>query len=154
MRQTYLTTIGGSPKPEICFLLGRLRWTLLPKKRFGDSLSGTPNLPSERRTLTTRGVTRLDGARGKKQVWRPHVRTWPLSKGNLLLWRKYLWHFFGVSASLQWFAAPIVIRRQGNCVPLVTPLLTTELIAGLICNWRTPRSKTLACSISKETFIT
>jgi len=22
-----------------------------------------------------RGVTRLDGARGKKQVWRPHVRT-------------------------------------------------------------------------------
>jgi len=23
-----------------------------------------------------RGLTRLDGARGKKQVWHPHVRTW------------------------------------------------------------------------------
>jgi len=25
--------------------------------------------------VPTWGVTRLDGARGKKQVWRPHVRT-------------------------------------------------------------------------------
>jgi len=30
---------------------------------------------------TPKGVTRLDGARGKKQVWRPHVRTW------IYLWR-------------------------------------------------------------------
>ena len=33
----------------------------------------------------SRGVTRLDGARGKRQVWRPHIRTWGLSKANLLL---------------------------------------------------------------------
>ena len=26
-------------------------------------------------TDMTMGVTRLDGARGKKQVWRPHVRS-------------------------------------------------------------------------------
>jgi len=38
------------------------------------------------------GVTRLDGAWGKKQVWRPHVRTWGLSEANVLLWKKCLWH--------------------------------------------------------------
>jgi len=35
-----VTAIGGRPKPEICFLPGRLGWTLLPKERYGDSLSG------------------------------------------------------------------------------------------------------------------
>jgi len=32
----YLTTIGGKLKPEFFFLPGRLRWTLLPKERYGD----------------------------------------------------------------------------------------------------------------------
>jgi len=31
-----------------------------------------------------RGVTRLDGARGKKQVWRPHDWNWRLSEANVL----------------------------------------------------------------------
>jgi len=35
-----VTAIGGRPKPEMCFLPGRLRWTLLPKERYGNSLSG------------------------------------------------------------------------------------------------------------------
>jgi len=35
-----VTAIGGKPKPEIYFLPGRLKWALLPKERFGDSLSG------------------------------------------------------------------------------------------------------------------
>jgi len=35
-----MTAIGGRPKPEFCFLLGQLRWTLLPKERCGNSLSG------------------------------------------------------------------------------------------------------------------
>ena len=26
-----MTAVGGRPKPELCFLPGRLRWTLLPK---------------------------------------------------------------------------------------------------------------------------
>ena len=41
-----------------------------------------------------RSVTRLDGAWGKKQVWRPHVRTWRLSEANvgLLFWKNWLWH--------------------------------------------------------------
>ena len=40
------------------------------------------------RAGTTRGVTRLDGARGKKQVWRAHVRTWDISEANVLYWMK------------------------------------------------------------------
>ena len=35
-----MTALGGRPKPELCFLPGRLRWTLLLKKRYGNSLSG------------------------------------------------------------------------------------------------------------------
>jgi len=35
-----VTAIGGRPKPELCFLPGRLRWTLTPKERYGNSLSG------------------------------------------------------------------------------------------------------------------
>ena len=34
-----------------------------------------------------RGVTRLDGAWGKKQIWRTHVRTTGLSKANVLFWK-------------------------------------------------------------------
>jgi len=40
--------------------------------------------------VSRRGVTRWDGARGKKQVWRPRVRNWGLSEANVLYWRKYL----------------------------------------------------------------
>ena len=35
-----MTAIGGRPKPELCFLLERLRWMLLPKERYSNSLSG------------------------------------------------------------------------------------------------------------------
>jgi len=57
------------------------------------------------------GVTRLDVARGNKQVWRPHVRTWALVQANLSYWRKYMWHFWD-------FRRPIVIRRPENCAPV------------------------------------
>ena len=79
---------------------------------------------------TCRGVTRLDGARGKKQVWHPHVRTWGLSKANLLYWRKYLrhcWDFLApvavIPCPLQWFGAPIVIRCPGYCALFEPPSL-------------------------------
>jgi len=65
-----------------------------------------------------RGVTRLDGARGRKPVRRPHDRTRGLSEANLLYLRNYLWHFCDFSTSPYWFGTPIVIRRQGNCAPL------------------------------------
>jgi len=56
-------------------------------------------------TPVTRGVTRLDGARGKKQVWRPHVRTWGFFEANVLYWRKY----FDIVGTFQ--QHPPVIRR-------------------------------------------
>jgi len=34
-----VTSSSGNPMPELCFLPGRLRWTL-PKERFDDSHSG------------------------------------------------------------------------------------------------------------------
>jgi len=33
------TAISGTTTPEICFLPGQLRRTVLPKERYGDSLS-------------------------------------------------------------------------------------------------------------------
>jgi len=39
------------------------------------------------KSIPARSVTRLDGAWGKKQVWRSHVRTWGLSEANVLYWR-------------------------------------------------------------------
>ena len=35
---------------------------------------------------TARGLTSWDGARGKKQVFHPHVWTWGLSEANVLHW--------------------------------------------------------------------
>jgi len=34
------TAISGMPMPEICFLPGQFRRTILPKEHHGDSLSG------------------------------------------------------------------------------------------------------------------
>jgi len=34
-----------------------------------------------------RGVTRLDGAWDKKNVWRPHIRTWGYCEANVLFWK-------------------------------------------------------------------
>ena len=57
-------------------------------------------------------IARLDSARGKKQVWRPQVRTWGLSEANILYWRKYLWECWD-------FSAP---GELCPFYPLVTPL--------------------------------
>jgi len=34
------TAISGMPTPKICFSPGQLKRTILPKKRYSDSLSG------------------------------------------------------------------------------------------------------------------
>jgi len=73
----------------------------------------TVKMVSAKSYCISRGVMRLDGAQGKKQVWRPNVRSWGLSEANVLHWRKYLWHCCTVSAPPQSFSAPIVIRRPG-----------------------------------------
>ena len=43
-----VTAVGGMPKPELCFLPGWLRWTLLPEEHCGNSLScyGSTTQPS------------------------------------------------------------------------------------------------------------
>ena len=48
------TAISGKPAPEICFLPGQFRLTILPKEHHGESVSvnWAPNLPIERRTLS------------------------------------------------------------------------------------------------------
>ena len=58
--------------------------------------------------LPNRGVARLDGAQGKKQVWRPHVRTWGLSEANVLRW--------SICDTVETF------RRPENCAPLAPSL--------------------------------
>ena len=85
---------------------------------------------------TTRGVMRLDGAWDKKQVRRPCVRTWGLSEGNLLYWRKYLWHCWGfLVAPADVWRPPAVIRPSANCAPLpphhYTPAYNIEFCTNL-----------------------
>ena len=70
----------------------------------------------------SRGVTRLDGAWGKKQVWRLHFRTWGFLEANVLYWRKYLCRCWDFSASLA------VIRRLGNAPPFPPCLWAMRLL--------------------------
>jgi len=53
--------------------------------------------------ITVRGATKVDGARGKKQVWRPYVRTWGLSEANVLHWSS--------CEIARTFRRPAVVRR-------------------------------------------
>ena len=96
--------------PRSCWSRDRL---LIIKNRVERS-----QFPS--RCFIFRGVTRLDGARGKKQVWPPRVWTWGLSEVNLPHLRKYLWHcweswLFGAA---QWFGA------RGIMPPSLRPCLS------------------------------
>jgi len=47
----------GRPQPEICFLPGRLRWTLLPKERYGNSLSGLGDRGSKTHPFNLEAIT-------------------------------------------------------------------------------------------------
>jgi len=77
-----------------------------------------------------RGVTRLGGAWGKKQVWCSHVRTWGFSEANLLCWRKYLWYFLEISAPLAVIRRPYKDLVPGELCPLAPPSLHP-----CICNY-------------------
>jgi len=65
--------------------------------------------------ITATAVTRLDGARDKKQVWRPHFRTWGLSEANVLHW--------STCDIARIFRRP---RNCGLCPPVITPLFTAR----------------------------
>jgi len=56
-------------------------------------------------SAVSRGIARLGGTWGKKQVWCLHVRTWRLSGADVLYWRKCLWRY------CDFWAPPAVIRR-------------------------------------------
>jgi len=67
------------------------------------------------------GLTRLDGARGKKQVWRPCIRTWGLPEANVLHWSSY--------DIVRTFRRPHNDLAPGESSPLppiVTPLVTAR----------------------------
>jgi len=77
--------------------------------------------------ITVRGATKWDGARGKKQVWRPHFRTWGLPKANVLHWSS--------CDIVRTSRRPTVIRRLHSdsthvklcpLPPVVTPLITAR----------------------------
>ena len=84
-------------------------------------------------------VTRLDGARGKKQIWRLHVWTWGLSEANVLYWRNYFWHCWDFRLPSQSFGAPIAICHPGNCG---TRGLCPPRYAPLYNRWRTTDCQT------------
>jgi len=75
-------------------------------------------------TISTGGVTRLDGARDKKQIWRPHVQTKGLSWANVLYWRKCLWYLWDFVAAPQSFAPPQWFGSREIVSPL-SPLVTS-----------------------------
>ena len=78
-----------------------------------------------------RGETKLNGARGKKQVCRPCIRNWGLSEAYVLNWRKYLRHCWDFLAPPQPLGAPIVTWRRG-----IAPLLLPSQYTPGAVSWR------------------
>jgi len=90
-------------------------------------------------------LTSLDGARGKKQVWRPHVRTWGLPEANVLYWKNTLVTLLGLFEPSrsdlvppQWFGAQGIVSP---CPPRYAPAPTDTLAA--------PMSRTQSTNSSK-----
>ena len=72
-----------------------------------------------------RGVTRLDGAQGKKQVWPPMFETEVFRKQMFCVEESTCDIVGTFLCPPQWFCTPIVTWRLENCAPLaplVTPL--------------------------------
>jgi len=68
--------------------------------------------------ITARCITRSDGALGKKQVWRSHVRTSVFSEANVLHWSRLLvtlLRLFGATLSFGALIVTPLTRRPGNC---------------------------------------
>ena len=78
-------------------------------------VTGT-QLLKEQVNSTARGVRGLDSARGKKQVWRPHVRTWVPSEADVQL-KKVLVELLGL------FGAPRSLSVPGELRPPCHPSL-------------------------------
>jgi len=82
-----------------------------------------------------RGVTRLDGPLGKKQVWRHHVRTSSLSAANILYLRKYLLHCWEFSAPPQWFGAGELCTLAPPCYAHALRLHMSQIHCSGVMQW-------------------
>jgi len=69
--------------------------------------------------MMCRGATRLDGAWGKKQVWRPMFEP-------EVFWKQMYCIEESAYDIIVTFWSPAVIRRQERCAPL--PPLVTSLV--------------------------
>jgi len=68
----------------------------------------------------------ITSARGKKQVWRPHVRTQDLSEANVLYWRKNC----GIFVTFRRTCSDSAPGESCPFAPLVTPLVAGFDIGG------------------------
>ena len=138
---------GGAENFQQC-LRYFLQCSKFVSNETSDSNMRAPNLVLAPGAIYPRyppGRSKFRGAKGPpKASWRPRLRTWGLLKANALYWRKYLWHCWDFTAHptvircpQQWYGAPIVIRRPGNCAP-VAPSRVTILVS---CR-STPESRT------------
>jgi len=86
-----------------------------------------------------RGVPRSGDARGKKQVWRPNVRTWGLSGANVLYRRKYLrqcWAFSGpLSESAPGLLCSSYPPRYAPPTSFTLPQKLFDLSRGAVLRW-------------------
>ena len=73
---------------------------------------------TEEYRITVRDGPKLDGARSKKQVWRPDVRTWGLSEANVLHWSS--------CDIVRTFRRPHSNPAPGELCPFVTSLITAR----------------------------
>jgi len=67
------------------------------------------------------GIMRLDCARGKKQVWRPCVRTWGLPEANVLHWSS-----FDIVTTFRPRHSELAPGQSCPLAPFVTPLVTAR----------------------------
>ena len=112
-RKTGFSAIASAVRESaVCLYRSFATW------RWVDEFLDATNLQIDR------GVTRLDGAWGKKQVWRPHFLTWGLPETNVVYWRMYVWHCWAFwrprnhSAPPQYFSTPRVIWPRVIETPL------------------------------------
>ena len=80
----------------------------------------------------TGGVSRSHGARDKKQVWRPRVRTWDLLGVNVLYVKKYLRHRWDFSTPSGIYPPPLP--------PSLRPWVRSSFLFFFVASANDPRS--------------
>jgi len=146
MRRIYLTTADGRPKPQQCFLSGRLRWTLLPKESYSGSLSdhgSTTQLPSNWEADTLWLPIRFSTC--KKQELNLHSKSVCLRHTNTQAFRcESEKNVFSNCQRRRGRTKPGIFRKTfllltsksficGRCILLTAHLALGELFLPLVC---------------------